>query len=77
MIIKSYYWGMTPIEIRLQQLRKDCGLTQVQLASKTGIDQATISRIEAGRSLVSLDVLERLCRAQKCDPGDILVREGK
>ena len=40
--------------------------------------QADISRIEPGKTTaISLDVLDRLCRALKCEPGDILVRKGK
>lgn len=65
------------MEIRLKEVRKGRGLTQVQLAEKSTIDQATISRIEAGTSSINLDVLTRLCRALKCEPGDILVRKGK
>ena len=37
--------------------------------------QADISRIEKGAKAISLDVLDRLCRALKCEPGDILVRK--
>ncbi|MCH7892390.1 MAG: helix-turn-helix domain-containing protein [Gemmatimonadetes bacterium] len=39
--------------------------------------QADISRIETGTKAISMDVLDRLCRALKCEPGDILVRKGK
>ncbi len=38
------------------------------------MDQADISRIEKGAKAISLDVLDRLCKALKCEPGDILVR---
>ncbi|MHC4091580.1 MAG: helix-turn-helix domain-containing protein [Planctomycetota bacterium] len=65
---------MTPVEIQLREMRKRRNLTQVQLAVRTGIDQATISRIESGTSAIALDVLERLCAALKCSPGDLLVR---
>ena len=61
MTAMSYLEGMTPVEIRLKEVRKDRGLTQVQLAEKAAIDQATISRIEAGTSSINLHVLDRLC----------------
>ncbi len=77
MTAASYLEGMTPVEIRLEEVRKDRGLTQIQLAEKAAIDQATISRIEAGTSSINLDVLNRLCAALKCEAGDILVREEK
>ena len=75
MISTSYVGAMTPVEIRLREIRKDRGLTQVQLAKKTGIDQATLSRIEKGTASIGLDVLDRLCKALRCEPGDILVRK--
>ena len=77
MIEGSYLYGMTPVEIRLRDVRRKQGLTQVQLAKRTRIDQATLSRIESGTSSISLDLLDRLCKALKCEPGDILVRKRK
>lgn len=67
--------GMTPVEIRLRELREAAGLTQSRLAEKAGLDQGHVSRIESGRASIGLDVLDRLCRALKCEPGDILVRK--
>ncbi len=69
---------MTPVEIRLLEQRQAAGLSQEQLAQKVGMAQADISRIETRKtSAISLDVLDRLCRALKCQPGDILVRKRK
>ncbi len=65
---------MTPVKIRLREIRIGAGLTQVELAKRARMDQADISRIEKGAKAISLDVLDRLCRALKCEPGDILVR---
>ena len=66
---------MTPVEIRLREVRKSAGLTQAQLAKKAGMAQGEISRIESSATMISLDVLDRLCRALKCEPGDLLVRK--
>ena len=68
---------MTPVEIRLREVRTAAGFTQAQLAEKANLDQGQISRIEAGTTLIHIDVLDRLCQALKCQPGDILVRKGK
>ena len=70
-------FDMTPVEIRLREARKAAGFTQVELAKRARMDQADISRIEKGAKAISMDVLDRLCRALKCEPGDILVRKGK
>jgi transcriptional regulator with XRE-family HTH domain len=40
--------------------RRNAGLTQTQLAAKTGIDQNDISRIETGEANPSLSTLKRL-----------------
>ena len=66
---------MTPVEIRLREVRKSAGLTQAQVAKKAGMAQGEISRIESSATMISLDVLDRLCRALKCEPGDLLVRK--
>ena len=42
------------------EARKNTGLTQTQLAIKTGIDQSDISRIENGDANPSLNTLKRL-----------------
>ncbi len=68
---------MTPVEIRLREVRKSAGFTQAQLAKKAGMAQGEISRIESSATMISLEVLDRLCRALKCEPGDILVRRRK
>ncbi len=68
---------MTPVVIRLREVRKAAGLTQRELAAKASLAQSEISRIETNATMISLDVLGRLCRALKCQPGDILVRKGK
>ena len=68
---------MSAVEIRVRELRKAAGLTQVELAKKVRMTQSEISRIESQASMISLEVLDRLCRALKCDPGDILVRTRK
>ena len=67
---------MPQVRIRLVDQRKAAGLSQEQLAEMVGMARAGISRIETGKtSTISLDVLDRLCRALKCEPGDILVRK--
>lgn len=61
---------MKPLQIRaavaLATVRKDAGLTQKDLAKRSGIRQQNISRIEAGTHLnVTLETLDRLAKAMK------------
>lgn len=47
-------------EIHLAQTRHALGVTQVELAAKSGVEQGTISKIETGRMNPSTDLLGKL-----------------
>ncbi|MDP9222884.1 MAG: helix-turn-helix domain-containing protein [Actinomycetota bacterium] len=54
---------MTPIVLKLKELRTAAGLTQVELAKRAGVRQATISALEGGRARrLDLAVVERLAK---------------
>ncbi len=66
--------GMTPLRLRVKELRKRLGWTQDLLAEKTGVRRATISAIETGESKgIDFDTLERLARALEVDAGYLIV----
>lgn len=68
---------MSPISITLREARERAGLTQVELAQRAGVRQATISELETGKTRrMDLDVLDRLCAALNVKPGDLLERSG-
>lgn len=46
---------------RLQELRKDKGLTQKELADKLGFSERTVGAYEMGKSKPSYDRLIQLC----------------
>lgn len=48
---------------RIEDLRKQAGLSQRDLAARCGIAQSTIYRIEAGKFAVRLDLLENIANA--------------
>lgn len=48
---------------RLRELRLSAGLTQAELARRTGIHRPNIARVEAGRHTPSLETLSRLATA--------------
>ena len=63
------------IEIRFNERLKERGKTLYWLSQQAGVRYATVwglNRGEVGR--VSLDVLDRICEALECQPGDLLVR---
>lgn len=47
----------------LREARRRAGLTQRQLAAKTGVKQSAIARIESGRVVPRIDTLDRLLEA--------------
>ena len=48
---------------RIKNLRKERGITLVEIAKKTGIDQATLSRIENGKMTGTLDSHMKIAEA--------------
>lgn len=48
------------LTIKLMQERSEAGLTQIELAKRSGIRQSNISRIEKGESIPTLSTLNKL-----------------
>ena len=64
------------IEVRLKQLLEKQGRTRYWLAKESGINYDTLARIESAEHFnrIELRVLDEICRALDCQPGDVLVR---
>lgn len=56
----------------LQELRKEKGLTQEQLAERTGVARRTVSRWETGNNIPDMDVLIELSAFYEVDLREIL-----
>lgn len=66
---------MAPLKrmaMRLKGLRKERGMTQVQLATKAGIARTYLARLETARQEPTLGVIEKLAKALKVKPGELL-----
>lgn len=46
---------------RIKELRKNCGLSQLELATQIGCSQNTISKIEKGDTQPLADILKAIC----------------
>jgi putative transcriptional regulator len=69
---------MTPLRVRLRELRDEKGLSQQALGDKAGVRQATISDLESGKAKgVEFQTLEKLAAALGVEPGELLERDGK
>jgi transcriptional regulator with XRE-family HTH domain len=55
---------------KIRELRKEHKLTQVELASRLGIQQSDLSRMEKGEYRVSLDALFRILAEFKMSIGE-------
>jgi transcriptional regulator with XRE-family HTH domain len=57
---------------RLRELRTAAGLTQRELAKRSGTSSAAISNFEAGNNAPTLGTLVRLADAIECNVGDLI-----
>lgn len=65
---------MTPITLRVAELRKAKGMSQAELAELAGIRRATLHAIEKGTTRrIDFDVLEKLANALAVDPAYLIV----
>lgn len=55
----------------LRRKREEAGLSQVEMASRLRISQPTLNRLENGSQNATLKTLNQLCRAFRCEPGDL------
>lgn len=58
----------------LQQLRKECGLSQEGLGFESGYHRTYISQLERGKKSPSLQTIFQLAEALKVEPSDIVER---
>jgi len=62
------------IKVQLNEAVKGSGHTLYWLAKKSGVSYNTLWRLKKGSAKsINFDTLEKICRALKCKPGDILM----
>lgn len=61
------------IEVRLDRLLLERGLTLTELANQVGISIVNLSILKNGRArAIRFSTLSRLCEVLRCQPGDLL-----
>ena len=63
LIVKAPVNDRKRIGLRIKNLRKEQGLTQFQLAEKTGLKHENLSRIEKGKHSTGQDILSTIATA--------------
>ena len=61
----------------LSRLRKECGMTQKQVAEKLQISDRTVSKWERGHSNPDIEMLQMLAEALETDPNTLIYGEKK
>ncbi|NJN11927.1 MAG: helix-turn-helix transcriptional regulator [Richelia sp. RM2_1_2] len=62
-----------PVLVKLKNTREVKGLSQNELARRTGYSLQNIQKIEQGRAAsITFDALDRFCKVLECQPGDLL-----
>jgi len=56
---------------KLRTMRKQKGLTQLELAKKIGVSESYICQIENGK-MISIKKLDKLAKALGCEPKDLI-----
>ena len=69
---------MTPLTVRIKELREVKGWSQAELSRRSGVAQGMISRMENGQvESIHLPALEKLAKTLDCDPGYLIVKKRK
>lgn len=63
---------MTHFGIRLREARERLGLTQEEVAQRSGVHATEVSRMEAGKRDPKISTLRRLAKAVEVKPGQLL-----
>ena len=66
---------MGGFKVRLREVRESLLVTQGELSKRSGVGEATISRIESGHHLPRFSTIHKLANALGVDPKALMVRE--
>lgn len=62
-----------PIEIHLDDLLAERGMTLTELSERVGITLANLSILKTGKArAVRFSTLEAICETLECQPGDLI-----
>ena len=56
----------------LRAIRKEAGVSQTELATRLGVPQSFVSKIESGERRLDIVELRRICAALECSLGHVI-----
>lgn len=59
----------------IKEIRKQKGITQVELAKRLGISQGAIQKLETGERGLDLDWIEKIAKALNVEPWQLLPKD--
>lgn len=70
-----YFVPMEKLPNRVRAMRKQAGMTLVEVGEELGLTHTHISNIERGVRKLDLDTMEKLARVLRCSVADFLTEE--
>ena len=62
-----------PVEVHLDKVLADRGMTLTELSNEVGITLANLSILKTGKAkAIRFSTLEAICAVLECQPGDLL-----
>ena len=66
------------IQVTLERVLERRGMTLTELSERVGMTLANLSILKTGKArAIRFSTLEALCRALKCQPGDLLTYDDR
>ncbi len=60
------------LRLLLRSLRKEAGVSQTELATRLGVPQSFVSKVESGERRIDIVELRRICVALECSLGHVI-----
>jgi len=67
-----YHADYETLRTLLRSVRRQAGMTQIQMAEALGLGQSYVSKLERGANFVDLLLYIRWCQACGVKPGEVL-----
>lgn len=71
-LLTKQYTTQEYVGLKVKEYRKSMKLKQLEVANAVGVSRSSMSNMEMGKQIISIEYLQRLCKLFKCKSSDIL-----